>query len=60
MKVRIVIPRTPAQAAKLNPDSPLTSEVRAVLAGPIPPAYLELRPDKQGGLKVVWPEPEKP
>jgi hypothetical protein len=57
MKVRMVITRVPYQSAKANPERPLSTDVRAWLTpGPIPDAYVEIVPDKKGGLVVREPE----
>lgn len=55
----MVIARVPYQAAKNRPEEPLTADVRAFLSpGPIPRHYVELVPDKKGGLVVREPEAE--
>lgn len=57
MKVRIVIPKVPYKTAKGKPESPLSCELRAWLTpGPIPDHYIEIIPDKQGGLRVKEPD----
>ena len=56
----MVIPRVPYRAAKANPEFPLTTEVRAILTpGPIPDQYVEIVPDKKGGLGVREPEADR-
>ena len=53
MKVRFVIPHMPARAADSHPETPLSCELRAWLTpGPIPKQYVEIVPDKRGGLKT--------
>ena len=57
MKVRMVIERVPYQAAKARPELPLSTGARAWLTpGPIPDAYVEVIPDKKGGLMTRDPE----
>ena len=46
MRVRLVVPRTTAEAARAHPDSPLTGEVRALFGDvPLPPHW--------GGFRVA-------
>jgi len=57
MKVRLVVPKIPYRAAKNRPEEPLTAEVRALLGtAAIPTHYVEIVPDKKGGLRVREPE----